>query len=312
MRAFRIAYDGRPFHGFQRQPSVPTVENAIFDALARLGLFDDDARKPAGYAAAGRTDAGVSAVAQTVAFECPDWCSPRALNSELPGTVRAWAAADVADGFHATHDAVRRQYTYHLYAPKAETPEPPGELGRSGESEPSGKSTTSGKSETPSLDGSGVVDDDRVRPALAALCGEHDLHNLTPDETGTVRDLSATVTRDGDFLVLTVESDGFARELVRRLVSLVHAVGSGAAPPDTVDRVLAPEPIEDAEGVSPVPPAPPTPLVLTGVDYPGVAFEPDEVALSSTRDAFGEQVVSGRVSARVGREILAGFGSADR
>ncbi|ERH00453.1 MAG: hypothetical protein J07HN6_02073 [Halonotius sp. J07HN6] len=39
MRAFRLAYDGRPFYGFQRQPSVPTVEGALFDALRALSVI---------------------------------------------------------------------------------------------------------------------------------------------------------------------------------------------------------------------------------------------------------------------------------
>ena len=45
--------------------------------------------------AAGRTDAGVSALAQTVAFDAPEWLTPRALNAELPAEIRAWASADV-------------------------------------------------------------------------------------------------------------------------------------------------------------------------------------------------------------------------
>ena len=106
-RAYRVAYDGRPFHGFQRQPDVSTVADALLDALRDLGVaFDGDV--PPGYAAAGRTDAGVSALAQTVAFEAPAWLSPAAFNSELPASVRAWAAADAPEGFHATHDAVER------------------------------------------------------------------------------------------------------------------------------------------------------------------------------------------------------------
>ncbi|EJN58210.1 tRNA pseudouridine(38-40) synthase TruA [Halogranum rubrum] len=273
MRAFRVAYDGRPYFGFQRQPSVSTVEDTLFDALRRLDVLDEDAHRPTGYAAAGRTDAGVSAVAQTVAFECPEWCTPRALNSELPGNVRAWAAADVDDDFHATHDAIRRQYTYHLYAPRAGTE---------------------------SLDGRPHVDDQRAREALDALSGEHDFHNLTLDETGTVRDVSGELVRDGDFLEIHVESGGFARELVRRLVSVVRCIGSGDAPLDTVERVLGPEVLEGREGI---PSAPPTPLVLTGVDYPGVTFERDERAAESTRAVFGERAVDGHVRHRVAADI---------
>jgi tRNA pseudouridine38-40 synthase len=264
MRAFRIAYDGRPFHGFQRQPDVPTVEGTLFEALGELGLFEDD--RPPGYAAAGRTDAGVSALAQTVAFECPDWCSPAAVNSVLPPTVRSWAAADVADEFHATHDATRREYTYHLYAPD--------------------------------------VDDERARAALDALSGEHDFHNLTSDRVGTVRTLATTVRRDGPFLTVTVAAGGFARELVRRVVSLVRAVGSGEAPLSNVDRVLDPAPLDGPEGVSP---APPTPLVLTDVTYPSVPFETDDAAVESARSTFEDRRVAGLVGARVAATVSGGL-----
>ncbi|PSQ01729.1 tRNA pseudouridine(38-40) synthase TruA, partial [Halobacteriales archaeon QS_5_70_17] len=87
MRAYRVAYDGTTFRGFQRQPDVPTVEGALFGALAALGVYDPDEHRPEGYAAAGRTDAGVSATAQTVALAAPDWLTPRALNAELPADV---------------------------------------------------------------------------------------------------------------------------------------------------------------------------------------------------------------------------------
>jgi tRNA pseudouridine38-40 synthase len=269
VRAFRIAYDGRPFHGFQRQPDVPTVEDAVLDALATLGVTDPDAggRTPPGYAAAGRTDAGVSAVAQTVAFDCPEWCSPRALNSDLPASVRAWASAPVADDFHATHDATSRTYRYHLYAP---------DLGES-----------------------------RTRAVLDRVTGARDYHNLTPDGTGTERDLSGSVTRDGDFLVVTLTAGGFARELVRRVVTLVRDVASGASDEIRIDRVFGPEPLDGPAGVAP---APATPLVLTDVTYPGVSFERDPDAVRSLREVFAETRVSALTSARVADELLDGVG----
>ena len=272
MRAYRVAYDGRPFHGFQRQPDVPTVEGTLFDALRELDVFEGDegaGDRPPGYAAAGRTDAGVSALAQTVAFDAPDWLSPAALNSALPADVRAWAAADAPAGFHATHDAARRAYAYYLYAPDA--------------------------------------NDADARAALSRLAGgageARDFHNLTSDETGTVRDLSGSLERDGDFLVVRVEAGGFARHLVRRLVSLVRAVGRGDAPLSKVDRVLAPAPIDGPEGV---PSAPPTPLVLTDVSYPDLAFSVDADAAESTRTVFGERRVAGLAAARVAERIRSG------
>jgi tRNA pseudouridine38-40 synthase len=147
---------------------------------------------------------GVSAVAQTVAFDCPEWCTPRALNGQLPADVRAWASAEAPPRFHATHDATRRAYTYHLYAPPSR------------------------------------FADGRARDTLDALSGEHDFHNLTTDDEGTVRTLETGVDRDGEFLVISVAAGGFPRHLVRRLVALVRAVGSGSTPPEKVDRALAP------------------------------------------------------------------------
>ncbi|WP_049921849.1 tRNA pseudouridine(38-40) synthase TruA [Halopiger djelfimassiliensis] len=276
-RAFRLAYDGSDYYGFQRQPDVATVEDALFDALRALGVLEPDADKPDAYAAAGRTDAGVSALAQTVALEAPDWLTPRALNAELPADVRAWAAADAPAGFHATHDATRREYTYHLYAPL-----------EAGRSEPA--------SDRP-------VDDDRFAAACEALSGTHDFHNLTPDDHNTERSPTVAATRDGDYLVVTVSAGGFARELVRRLVSLARAVGTGDAPLEKIDRALAPTPLPGHEGIAP---APPEPLVLTDVSYPDLAFAVDAQAAASTREIFETRRVQRRTGARVAGQVADG------
>ena len=247
MRAFRLAYDGTGYRGFQRQPHGDTVEDALLSALEALGVNFDDG-SPVGYAAAGRTDAGVSARAQTVAFEAPEWLRPRALNAELPADVRAWASADVDDEFHATHDAEARTYRYFLFAPEA--------------------------------------DDDAAAEACRRLSGHHDFHNFTPDETGTVSDLTAAVERDGDFLIVDCRAGGFARQLVRRLASAVGSVAKGRREPAFLDRALAAEPLEGPDGIAP---AAPEPLVLVGVRYPSVEFGVDPEAAGSTRAVFAER-----------------------
>jgi tRNA pseudouridine38-40 synthase len=256
VRAYRIAYDGRPFHGFQRQPDVHTVEDAILGALRSLGVHEGDT--PTGYAAAGRTDAGVSAMAQTIAFEAPGWLDSAALNSELPAEVRAWASADAPADFHATHDATRRTYTYDLHAPDASA--------------------------------------ERAHGALDRLRGEQDFHNLTPDETGTVRRLSADLTRDGAFLVVRFTAGGFARQLVRRLVSVVASVARGEADLSHVERVLSPEALSGPEGVAP---APAYPLVLTDVSYPDLFFDVDAEAAVSAREVFESRQVEHATLARI-------------
>jgi len=268
MRAYRIAYDGQPYHGFQRQPDVPTVEDALLSALRALDVLAADADTPPGYAAAGRTDAGVSALAQTVAFEAPSWFSPAAFNSELPDAIRAWADADVDSDFHATHDAASREYTYFLYAPDAS--------------------------------------EARARSALDVLAGDHDFHNLTPDDSGTERTLGTDLERDGPFLVCRFRAGGFPRQFVRRATSLVAELARGDATRDRVERVLAPAPVDGPEGV---PPAPPAPLVLTDVSYPDAAFAVDEDAAASARTLFADLRAERAASARVAG-VLATAGDA--
>ncbi|ESS04075.1 MAG: pseudouridylate synthase [uncultured archaeon A07HR67] len=277
IRAFRVAYDGRAYAGFQRQAHADTVEGTILSALSDHGIVEPGDgpthATPPGYAAAGRTDAGVSAVAQTVAFTAPDWLTPRAFNGQLPGSVRAWAAADVPETFHATHDAVRRTYRYYLYAPASESTAVAGE----------GARAAAPADDERAIDDERRVDDTAVDDALARLSGTNDFHNLTSDDTGTVRDLRATATRAGEFLVVEVTAGGFPRALVRRLVAAVAAVGRGTAEPALLDRLLAEEPVSGPYGVGPAPPAP---LVLWNVDYDGVEFVVDDDAAASALGAF--------------------------
>jgi tRNA pseudouridine38-40 synthase len=261
-RAYRVAYDGRAYHGFQRQPDVPTVEDALLDALRALDVCPDEGTPP-GWAAAGRTDAGVSALAQTVAFDAPAWLSPAAFTSELPADVWVWADAAAPADFHATHDATGRAYTYHLHAPP------------------------------------GAVDDARARETLAELAGEHDFHNLTPDDEGTVRDLETDLEREGEFLRLRLRASGFPRQLVRRVVSLVAELGRGVTPEDRLERVLSPEPLSGPEAV---PPAPAEALVLTDVSYP-LSFEGNDRVLSEAREWFEARRVEGATLARVSATI---------
>jgi tRNA pseudouridine38-40 synthase len=296
-RAYRLAYDGADYHGFQRQPDVPTVSNAILSALRDLDVLAAEADVPPGYAAAGRTDAGVSAAAQTVAFDAPDWLTPAALNAGLPADVRAWAAADVAPDFHATHDATAREYVYHLYAPV--------------------RTGADSRSHPASGPGASAVDDDRLRAALDAVSGSHDFTRLTPDDDGTERRIEASATRRGDFLAVRVAADGFPRQLVRRLVSLVRTVGTGDVDLARVEAALSPDDGGSADGgtgtetahvdrVS-LPAAPSAPLVLTDVSYPRLDFATDSEAAESARAVFGERHAEGRIAGRVASAIEQGI-----
>lgn len=266
--AFRVAYDGRRFHGFQRQPDVATVEDTLFSAIDALGIGDDREEPPAGYAAAGRTDAGVSALAQTVAFRAPDWVTPTALNGELPTDVRIWARTPVPDPFHPRYDATDRTYVYFLPA--------------------------------------AGMDLRRARAVCAAVEGTHEFANLTSDSANTVRSLrDVSLQAIGPFLRLSVRAAGFLREQVRRLATLVRTVGTGERSPAAVDRVLSSEPLDGPAGIAP---SPPEYLVLTDVTYPEQTFQADHETRTAVHDAFADKRRHHAAVSRVMGAIGAGVG----
>ena len=266
MRAFRIAYDGTAFHGFQRQPDVRTVEDALLTSCSSLGVDALDA----GYAAAGRTDAGVSAVAQTVAFTCPSWLSPSALNGSLPETIRAWAFADVPETFHPRYDAIERDYVYYLPFHR--------------------------------------IDVSAARAACARLEGTHDFRNLSASSTDTKRTVTHVDLASGQRVgALTVRAPAFLHQQVRRMARLVYEVGVGSRSLADVESLLSGVSQDGPDGVQP---APPEPLLLSDVIYPDIAFTLDDRACSFAQEYFCEHadVVSGYagvlagISSRLTRE----------
>lgn len=109
----KIAYDGTNFQGFQRQGSRRTVQSVIEGALRSLGWQ----QRVILYA--GRTDSGVHAAGQVIAFDL-DWAhSPedlgKALNAGLPGDVAVREVRVTASDFHPRYAALARCYRYRLY-----------------------------------------------------------------------------------------------------------------------------------------------------------------------------------------------------
>lgn len=107
-----IAYDGTDFHGWQRQPQVPTVQEILEERLARI------AGQPVKLCGSGRTDAGVHAAGQVANFltDCSIPCENLmvALNDGLPATVRIRKAQEVRSNFHARYDASSKTYRYRI------------------------------------------------------------------------------------------------------------------------------------------------------------------------------------------------------
>ena len=108
-----LAYDGTDFAGFQRQRKTRTVQAVVEAALLELGWQEET------ILFAGRTDAGVHATGQVVAFSL-DWHHEdeillNALNANLPQDAVVQSIARAEAEFHPRYDASSRTYLYTLY-----------------------------------------------------------------------------------------------------------------------------------------------------------------------------------------------------
>ena len=193
-----VEYDGTPFHGWAAQPGLPTVETALRRALEQT--FD----RADALAVAGRTDAGVHALANVVSVEVEGGPPPErvavALNPRLPDEVTVVSAEPVADDFHARFSARSRSYRYRLFTRRTPSPF---EIGRSWwRPQP--------------------LDEELLQAQAALLAGEHDFRAFTPTETQHdvfVRVVaSAEWVRRGDHLDFEITADSFLRHMVRTLV----------------------------------------------------------------------------------------------
>lgn len=109
-----IAYDGRPYSGWQSQPSKNTIQDTIHAAIAEI------AKQPVHIHGSGRTDAGVHADGQIAHLESPsgidmnpyNWVP--AINTKLPPTIRILDCVEAPDDFHARFSAIEKTYLYDL------------------------------------------------------------------------------------------------------------------------------------------------------------------------------------------------------
>lgn len=118
--AAQVAYDGTAYRGFQLQPNGPTIQQMLEEALNRIG------GQAVRVTCAGRTDAGVHATGQVIAFDL-EWRHPaesllRALNASLPPDIAVWRVWQAASDFNPRFDAVSRTYVYKVYTADARDP----------------------------------------------------------------------------------------------------------------------------------------------------------------------------------------------
>jgi tRNA pseudouridine38-40 synthase len=242
--ALGIEYDGSAFAGWQYQHHARSVQGELQQALARV------ADHPVELVAAGRTDAGVHALAMVAHFDSTAsrplhaWVLGANANASDEVTV-LWAHA-VPDTFHARHDARARRYLYRILDRRLR----------------------------PALERHRVcwvrshLDAARMHAAAQALVGHHDFSSFRAAECQSptpLRDLTDIgVERNGPYVELSVRANAFLHHMVRNIAGSLILVGRGERPVDWLGEVLR---LRDRTRAGPT--APPQGLYFAGADYPG-------------------------------------------
>ena len=247
-----IAYDGRPWRGWQSQPGRQTVQDELERILAMLIC------KRISVQGSGRTDAGVHARAQVAHFTVQDsaWSADtwlRAMNAKLPPSIRVVDCVEVPLNFHSRFDATGKIYEYRIWLPPVLSPF---EVGFSWH--PFGK-----------------LDVALIREGAAFLCGTHNFARLSAnrgemseverreDMTRLVRTVKRVeVFEEGDVLRIEFEADGFMYKMVRLMVGSLVRVARGKSGMDWL-RSLVDDPGGEKSNFC----APPDGLYLVRVMY---------------------------------------------
>ncbi|MDD1767002.1 MAG: tRNA pseudouridine(38-40) synthase TruA [Methanomassiliicoccales archaeon] len=199
--AVKLAYDGGDFSGFQRQPGLRTVEGEILRALKEIGAIGS--AKDGRFGGASRTDSGVSALGNVVAFDTDFRKSEmiRALNA-VSEDVYFYGIAEVSSGF-SPRRARQRWYRYFL--------------------------------------ADRDLDFGRVSACASIFEGKHDFRMFCRgDERDTVRTIdSIRVFQVGDFIIADFRAREFLWNMVRRIVAAMLEVGRGRVAVQKVKEALS-------------------------------------------------------------------------
>jgi tRNA pseudouridine38-40 synthase len=229
MRNIRLtlAYDGTDFHGWQRQPEAPTIQEELEVRIEKITGAHSTLH------GSGRTDAGVHAAAQVANFstECPIPCENlvKALNDVLPAAIRVRKAEDAPGTFHSRYSAKSKTYRYRILQAAICPPF----LARYVYHHPY------------------PLDVRRMARAASMLEGRHDFTSFAgsdpsrkerePQEDSNAREVfhsRTKVRKKLRMMVYEIRGSGFLHHMVRNIVGTLLEVGSGKLAPEDVPKIL--------------------------------------------------------------------------
>jgi tRNA pseudouridine38-40 synthase len=238
----QIAYDGTAYHGWQRQPDLPTVQATIESAIAQL------CNTPIEITGSSRTDAGVHALGQVAHFDIdtpvPTANFTKALNNILPDDIAILGAADVGTDFDAISDTKTKLYRYMICTAPVR----------------------------PVMDirycwhRPGDLNAGPMKKAAALLIGKKDFKSFASaadNRTSSTRTIThCSIMKEESWIYIDVAADGFLYNMVRNITGTLVEVGRGKWPPEKITEILE---AKNRTAAGPI--APPSGLTLIKIDY---------------------------------------------
>lgn len=238
-----IEYDGTAFAGWQIQESQPSIQGVLEAAIRQIHGVNCTVQ------GAGRTDAGVHALAQIAHVDLPKTWDPFVLRNAINGNMRGHRIAvliaeEAPETFHARFSATERRYLYRILNRRS----------------------------PPALDWNKVwhvpveLDAGAMHDAAQVLVGKHDFSTFRAascQAQSPVKTLDVLkVSRFGDEIEVEAQARSFLHHQVRSMVGTLKQVGEGKWSARDVERALK---ARDRSACGPV--APPDGLYLVSVSY---------------------------------------------
>ncbi|MCL2846859.1 MAG: tRNA pseudouridine(38-40) synthase TruA [Firmicutes bacterium] len=220
---FTCEYNGKNYHGFQRQSNGASIQGELESALGRL--FNADIK----ITAAGRTDAGVHAFGMVCNFHIEGFSANERSLFKLATGMNAFLSHDIVvrdfavapDDFNARKSAKQKTYVYKYYVNPHRSPLRENHMAHI--------------YKMPNIE--------KMAQAAGHLVGRHDFTSFCctdcdkPDKVRTVR--AVDVHAHADEITITVVGDGFLRNMVRVIAGTLLEVGQGTRNPSDIAGILA-------------------------------------------------------------------------
>jgi len=227
-----IEYAGTRYSGWQIQKNARTIQGEI-DRTVRTVT----GRRDFELAGAGRTDAGVHALAQVahldVSTNLPPETIRRRMNDELPSDINIVSAIVVPHRFHARHHAVARRYVYQIAR----------------------RRTAFAKAYVWWV--KEPIDVGRMRHATQPFVGMRDFRSFAASESASPQDDAdgtsgmdrstlvlverLDIAEEGDLILVAIEGSHFLWKMVRRVVGVLVEIGRGGLEPTAAAQLMADE-----------------------------------------------------------------------